>query len=451
MSYREEQLSNIDDYGYPMPPGWQRKLRKNIIRKCRSIVGKGFYLLMSIIGGFLWLGRRGKHYPPLMPTTFHPQHILVIRLDLIGDLVLSLTVVRALKRTYPEAEIDLLAIPASAKVAQFDPNLSEIITYDPNVWRRPKALFQPKNWRAASELRRKLRARHYDLAVSVYANWAAILAVFSGAKRRVGYGPEGYPGFMTDSVPGGVPGRWRHWAPLDNKHEVDYCLALAQASGATITPADRIPRLYVDEQTRQEVEQLLLQEGFQPHKPVIACHINSNNGQSKRWPIPYWATLIDRLIREEGAQVVLTGAKGDLPQIENVTLRMSEQPINLINLAGKTSLTQLAALLQRADLLISGDSGPLHMGVACGTPIVGIYGPTNPSLGGPVSPDATVLRSEIWCSPCYNAKDTADCRFYTTQCMKNITPSQVFEVVHTKLLRNKQQKEAQQAMPDRPW
>ena len=113
---------------------------------------------------------------------------------------------------------------------------------------------------------------------------------------------------MTDNVPGGIPGRWRHWAPLDNKHEVDYCLALAQAAGATITPEDRIPRLYVDEKTRQEVEQLLHSEGLQPDKPLIVCHINSNNGQSKRWPIPYWATLIDRLIRQQGAQVVLTGA-----------------------------------------------------------------------------------------------------------------------------------------------
>ena len=433
MSYREEQLSHVDDYGYPLPPGWQRKLRKNIVRAGRSIVGKGIYLLMSIIGGFLWLSRLGKPHPPLSPVTFHPRRILVIRLDLIGDLVLSLTVVRALKRTYPAAEIDLLAIPASAKVAQFDPNLSEIITYDPNIWRRPKALFQPKNWRAAGELRRKLHARHYDLAVSVYANWAAVLAVLSGAKRRVGYGPEGYPGFMTDSRPGGIPGRWRHWSPLDNKHEVDYCLALAQAAGAAITPADRIPRLFIDEQTRQEVEQLLLQEGLQPRKPLIACHINSNNGQSKRWPIPYWATLIDRLIREQGAQVVLTGAPGDLPQIESVTRRMSEKTINL---AGKTSLTQLAALLQRADLLISGDSGPLHIGVACDTPIIGIYGPTNPSLGGPVSPDATILRSEIWCSPCYNARDTADCRFYTTQCMKNITPNQVLATIHEKLKDN---------------
>jgi lipopolysaccharide heptosyltransferase II len=433
MSYKEEQLNNTDNYGYSLPPTPRAKLRKRIVHTSRSMIGKIIYLLLSIIGLFLWLRRLGKRYPPLTPATFHPRRILVIRLDLIGDLVLSLTVVRALKRTYPEAEIDLLALPASAKVASYDPNLSEIITYDPNIWRRPKALFQLKNWREASALRQKLRARHYDLAVSVYANWAAILAVLSGARRRVGYGPEGYPGFMTDSVPGGIPGRWRHWAPLDNKHEVDYCLALAQAAGATLTPADRIPRLYVDEKTREEVEQLLIRAGLQPHKPLIICHINSNNGQSKRWPIPYWATLIDRLIRQEGAQVVLTGAPGDMPQIDQVTSRMHERAINL---AGKTSLTQLAALLQRADLLISGDSGPLHMGVACGTPIIGIYGPTNPSLGGPVSPDATVLRSGIWCSPCYNARDTADCPFYTTQCMKNILPSQIFAIVQTKLVSN---------------
>ena len=430
MSYIEEQLRKVDDYGYPMPPSTRRIVRKSVIRTSRGIIGTVIYLLLSITGCLLWLGRRGKRYPRLTPATFHPKRILVIRLDLIGDLVLSLTVVRALKRTYPEAEIDLLAMPASAKVAIFDPNITEIITYDPNIWRRPKALLQLKNWREARALWRKMHARHYDLAVSVYANWAAILAVASGAARRVGYGREGYPGFMTDSVPGGIPGRWRHYAPLDDKHEVDYCLELARAAGATLTPADRIPRLYTDEQTQRSVEQLLSAGGVQPGQPIIACHINSNNGQSKRWPIPYWATLIDRLISKAGAAVVLTGAPSDLPQIEAVTQRMREQALNL---AGKTSLTQLAALLQRADLLISGDSGPLHMGVACGTPIIGIYGPTNPSLGGPVSPDATILRSGIWCSPCYNARDTADCRFYTTQCMKNILPAQVFEAAQQKL------------------
>src|SRR5438552_6746816 len=172
MSYREEQLSNVDDYGYPLAPAvsWQR--RKRIIHTSRSIVGKFIYLLMSIIGGFLWLGRRDKRYPPLTPQSFHPRRILVIRLDLIGDLVLSLTVVRALKRTYPQAAIDLLAIPSSARVALNDPNLSEIITYDPNTWRRPRALARLKNWRDAQALLRRFHQNHYDLAVSVYGPWA---------------------------------------------------------------------------------------------------------------------------------------------------------------------------------------------------------------------------------------------------------------------------------------
>jgi lipopolysaccharide heptosyltransferase II len=173
-----------------------------------------------------------------------------------------------------------------------------------------------------------------------------------------------------------------------------------------------------------------MQQDVQQAKPVIACHVSSNNGQSKRWPIPYWATLIDKLIREQGAQVIFTGAPVDTPLIESVSHRMQEQAINL---AGKTSLPQLVALLQRADLVISGDSGPMHIAAAVGTPLIAIHGPTDPALSGPVSPTATILRSDIWCSPCYNARDTADCRFFTTQCMKNISPAQVLEVVKAKL------------------
>ncbi len=381
MSQTEKQLSIVDNYGYPLPPGTYKRVRKIGIRASKGVLLKCIYLVMSLLGVLLWLGRLGKKYPPLTPQSFHPRRILVLRLDLIGDLVLSLTVVRALKRTYPQAEIDLLAIPSSARIALNDPNLSEIITYDPNIWRRPKALVQSKNWRDARALLRRFHERHYDLAVSVYGPWAGMLAVLSGAKRRVGYGRESYPGFMTDSVPGGIPGRWRHWSPIDDKHEVDYCLELARAAGAAITREDRIPHLEVDAQSAREVEQLLHAEGAQEGKPLIACHVSSNNGQSKRWPTPYWAMLLDRLIREEGAQVVLTGAPVDLPVIEDVIRRMHERPVDL---AGKTSLLQLAALLHRADLMISGDSGPIHMATALGTPIIGIYGPTNPALGGPV-------------------------------------------------------------------
>jgi len=415
------QPNNRDEYGYPTRPDSQRKLRNLSVHTSRQLLLMGIYLLMSIIGAFLWLSRLGKHYPPLTPQHFQPRHILVIRLDLIGDLVMSLTVVSALKRTYPHAQIDLLALPSSAQVIAYD---AGVITFDPNVWRRPKALLQLKNWREAIALVRRLRAKNYDLAVSVFGTWAATLAVLSGARRRVGFGREGYPGFMTDSVPG------RHWDPRDHLHEVDYCLQLAHAAGAHVTADDRPPHLYVDSQARQQVEQLLLQEGMQSGRPLIACHVTSNNGQSKRWPIPYWATLIDRLICEDGYNVVITGAPNDLPIIEAILARSLEHPINL---AGKTSLKQLAALLERADLLITGDSGPMHIAAAVGTSLIAIHGPTDPALSGPVSPHATILRSDIWCSPCYNAKGPADCRFFTTQCMKDITPNQVLSVIHDKL------------------
>src|SRR5579883_723901 len=415
-----------DDFGYPTRPDTQRRFRNLAVHTSKRILLSATYGLMSAVGLGLRLGRLGRRQVPLTPQTFHPRRILVLRLDLIGDLVLSLTVVRLLKKTYPDAEIDLLAVPASGAIAWHDPDLHEVIGYDPNIWRRPQALLRGKNWREARALLKRLRARRYDLAVSVFGPWAGTLAVLSGAPRRVGFGRESYFGFMTDNVPG------RHWKPGDRKHEVDYCLQLAQKAGAAVTPEDRVPRLFVEPEARQAVERLLSEAGVQEdeNRPLIACHVSSNNGQSKRWPLPYWATLLDRLIREQHARVVLTGAPIDLPLIEEVTKRMQERPINL---AGKTSLPQLAALLQRADLMISGDSGPMHIAAAVGTPLIAIHGPTDPAQSGPISPKATILRSPIWCSPCYRAKNTADCRFYTTQCMKNITPSQVFEVAREKL------------------
>ncbi|HVU70879.1 MAG TPA: lipopolysaccharide heptosyltransferase II [Ktedonobacteraceae bacterium] len=413
-----------EDDGYPTRPTAKQRLRKSMVRASRSALGKAIYAAVSIWGAGRSLRRLGQPRPPLRPATFQPRRILVIRLDLIGDLVLSMVVVRVLKRTYPEAEIDLISVPASARVIEGDPDLTRLLGYDPNIWRRPKALLQRKNWRELKALLKTLHGREYDLAISVFGKWAGVLAALSGARRTLGFGRESFPGLMTDSVPG------KHWTPGEQKHEVDYCLELAQAAGATIEATDRYPRLTIPAQVMDEVDQLLKDSGVPTDRPLIACHVSANNGQSKRWPVPYWAALLDRLIGAEKVSVVLTGAPNDLPLIEKITRRMHERPGNL---AGKTSLTQLAALLKRADLLISGDSGPMHMASAVDTPLIAIHGPTNPAHSGPVSQKATILRSDIWCSPCYQAKETADCRFFTTQCMKDITPERVFSVAHEKL------------------
>ncbi len=433
-------LQNRDDYGYPTQPDSQRKLRNIFVHTSKKILLTGISCFMSLPGVYLHMKRQGKRYRPLHPLTFQPKRILVLRLDLIGDLVLSLVVVRLLKKTYPAAEIDLLALPTSGKVVMGDPDLADIITYDPNIWRRPKALLQAKNWREASALHSRLQARKYDLAISVFGPWAALIAVLSGAKRVLGFAQESYPGLMTDTVPG------HHWASGDHLHEVDYCLRLAQAAGATIGPGDRIPTLYVSADAQKDVQALLQREGIGEEKSIIACHVSSNNGQSKRWPISYWAKLADRLIHEDNYAIIFTGAPDDLPLIAAITQRMHEQAYNF---AGKTSLSQLTALLKTVDLLITGDSGPMHIAAAVGTALIAIHGPTDPGLSGPTSPHATVLRDTIWCSPCYKAKGApADCRFYTTQCMKNILPDQVLRVVHEKLQpQNKGSRQSQYKGP----
>lgn len=423
----EVQTAFGEDDGYPTRPTGRQRARKVVVRASRSLLGAAIYAVMTLWSGARRLRRLGRHDPPLRPDAFRPRRILVIRLDLIGDLVLSMVLVRVLKRTYPEAELDLVSVPASAKVIEGDPDVTRLLGYDPNIWRRPQALFRRQNWRELRVLLKTLRGREYDLAISIFGKWAGVLAALSGAERTLGFGRESFPGLMTDSAPG------RHWTPGEKKHEVDYCLELAQAAGAIVQEGDRYPRLYVQEQAAREVEQILAAHDVQPGRPLIACHVSANNGQSKRWPVPYWAILLDRLVREEGAYIVLTGAPGDLPLIEKITTRMREQPMNL---AGKTSLTQLAALLKRADLLISGDSGPMHMAGAVGTPLLAIHGPTDPALSGPVSHQATVLRSDIWCSPCYQARDTADCRFFTTQCMKDILPAQVFAIAREKIRKH---------------
>lgn len=416
--------NNRDESGYLLRPDSRRKVRNSIVHLCKRTLLGGISLAMKIPAAWLLLQRLTRAFPALSSAQFQPQRILVIRLDLIGDLVMSLVAVQALKKTYPQAEIDVVATPASAKVVNGHPDIHEVIAYDPNIWRRPKALLQRQNWRDVKLLRQRLRSQQYDLAICVHGTWSGIMGVLSGAPRRVGFAKENYAGFLTDVVPGG------HWQPGDHIHEVDYCLQLAHAAGAAIHAEDRVAHLTVGQQPLQEVEALLQQEGVSNDRPLIACHVCSNNGQSKRWPLPYWARLIDRLVGENIAEVVLTGAPDDVPFIAEVLKRTH---VKTINLAGKTSLLQLAALLQRADVMITGDSGPMHIGAAVGTPLIAIHGPTDPAQSGPMSPHATVVQDTIWCSPCYTAQGPADCRFFTTQCMKNISPERIFTIVLEKL------------------
>lgn len=372
------------------------------------------------------LGALGEATSTTRPAHLRVRRILIVRVDLLGDVVLSLPAVRALKRAYPDARVDFLALRNTAPVLQDDPDVDDVVVFDPHAWRRPSNLLRRETWVEALRMFRRLRGARYDLAVSVSGDIGSILTRLSGARRRVGYAEEAYHGLMTDTVPGG---RYR-----EHKHEVRYVQALAEAAGGIVAPGDELLQLHVNSDAEIAMSVLIrsAREELGPRGPLVAIHAGARNGQAKRWPPAHIATLADRLVRELDALVVLTGAPNESP-LARAVLRRAQMP--LLNLVGATSIPELVAVLAASDVLVTGDSGPMHIACAVRTPVVALHGPTDPGISGPTAPDAIIVRQTLWCSPCYDASETAECPFGNPVCMKSIPPDVVYRAVKRQLRR----------------
>ncbi len=407
------------------PTPFEARLAARVKASAKPWAQRLLWLLIAAVG---WLTRTSRAAgAELRPGNPAIRRILVIRVDLIGDAVLSLPAVRALQRTYPDAEIDFLALQSSAGILAGERGIATVLTFDPYLWRHRLGSFNPRTWIEARAFLRSLRARRYDLAVSVSGDIASVLARLSGAHRRVGYAREAYPFMLTDAVPGG---RYH-----TRKHEVQYVLGLAQAAGAEVLPGDERLALRVLGGSARRMDDVLTAARMRLNRggPVVTIHPGARNGQAKRWPTEHIAALAGRLVRELDALVLLTGAPSEAPLADDVVRGCAEE---VVNLCGATSLPELTALLAASDLLVSGDSGPLHIACAVGTPVVALHGPTDPAISGPAARDAVVLRLGLWCSPCYDASATAECRFGNPVCMKRLSPDLVFAAARAQLRRS---------------
>jgi lipopolysaccharide heptosyltransferase II len=413
------------DKGYDLRPPFDARFaeRAKLVTKRR-----GQWLLRLALGAVGYATRTRMRPAGSQAVGGPPRRILVVRVDLLGDVVLSLPAVRALKRAYPEADIDLLVLKSTAGILEGQPGIHRILAYDPHVFRQPASFLRADHWLEAANVLRTIRASRYDLAVSISGDMGSILTRLSGAKRSFGYSREAYRHFLTDPLPGG-----RY---LTRQHETEYVLALARAAGGiTTSPEDARPRLIVVPSARYRISSLLGEGRARLGRtgPIVTLHGGARNGQAKRWPTGHFASLAERLIEEFNALVVLTGAGGEA-QLARAIAERCHHP--LLNLTGKTSLPELAALLSLSDLVISGDSGPMHIACAVGTPVISLHGPTDPVLSGPtaLSRDAIVLRRELWCSPCYDASATAQCPFGNPICMKNLQVDLVFGAARDRLV-----------------
>jgi lipopolysaccharide heptosyltransferase II len=223
-------------------------------------------------------------------------------------------------------------------------------------------------------------------------------------------GREGSPWFYTQKVAVADP----------EMHAVDRYLLIPRSLGVAppSTAAPRFP-LAVDHGADDKVSEMLISAGALVGSPLVAINAGAR-WATKQWPSSAFADVADQL-QDEGIRVVVIGRDAEGDPASAVVDHMRTSAINLV---GKTSIKELIALLRRVHLLITNDSGPMHLAAAVGTPIVALFGPTDPRRTGPYGPGHLVLRSGIPCSPCFSRRCVNP---KTLECLTSISPGQVFQ------------------------
>ena len=340
------------------------------------------------------------------------NRVVVRGTNWVGDSMMTIPALRALRRVLPDANITLVIRPGTKGIFA-DDFIDDILVYDR---KGPLSVFpQVREW----------RRRKFDLAVLFQnAFEAALIPFLAGVPVRLGYATESRQALLTHPL--ALPD-WR-----SSRHEVFYYLYLVTAleqmlfGHSTICESEPDASIQISEARKTEATDLLRAYGVTEDDSVVAICPGSINSRAKRWPAEAYAALADRLI-ESRRQVVLVGSKDEVDVSEDVTRRMQHRPVVL---TGKTSLDQVTAVLNRADLIVTNDTGPAHVGAALGRPTIVIFGPTNPLTTRPFSPEAEILRHPPDCAPCMLRDCPIDHR-----CMTAITVDEVFEQSHALLKR----------------
>ena len=378
---------------------------------------------------------------PAAPAAHEPRRILVRGVNWLGDAVMTTPALQRLRERFPRAHITLLTHEKLAALWQHHPSLDAIITFPPG-----KGL-----WSVA----RRLRAEAFDTALILPNSPRSALQVWlARIPQRVGFSRPWRNWLLTQPVSPRPGQRRMHQRSVREVHRLirlhaggfqpatdqadssaahqmhDY-LHLAAALGANPEPLP--PRLQVTAAEIREAQEVLLSE---PHNlartssagqfpMLLGLNPGAEYGPAKRWPVESFATLAKEVTRKAGNCLWLAlGASADWERCDQVA-RLAG--VHVLNLAGKTSLRQLMALFTLCRVVLTNDSGPMHVAAALGTPVVVPFGSTSPELTGPGMPGDPrhrLLRSAAPCSPCFRRTCPIDYR-----CLTGITPERVFEAV----------------------
>ena len=330
------------------------------------------------------------------------SRILLIKPSSLGDIVHTLPVVSALKTHWPGAQITWLVKRQWAELVEQVEGVDRVWPVDQTVgsWIREGIA---------------LRAERFDLAIDLQGLLrSGILARLSGAPRCIGFanGREGSPWFYTHRVP----------VPKLDVHAVDRYLSVVAALGASLPEKPRFG-FKLSEQDMATVRKLFQPRGLSVDRPWVAMNVGAR-WLTKRWPLASFAAVADQLYESKGDPVVVIGSADDRPYVERLRGLMKHP---CIDLSGEVPLRCLPALLSKAAVMITNDSGPMHIAAACGIPVVALFGPTSATRTGPYGTSHHVLTGQVSCSPCFSRVCRHDPEM---ECLERITPTHVAEVVH---------------------
>ena len=342
------------------------------------------------------------------------MNILIVKTSAIGDVTHTLPALHALRHHYPEARIDWLVEEAAAGIIAGHSELARVLVSRRRQWAAQLKAGSPlAAFREFYQFIQELRAVSYDLIIDFQGLLkSGVLIGLARGRRKVGFGrgmehAECSYVFLNERVP----------AVSMDQHAVHRELQLLAAIG--VPTAEISFTLPLTAEHRQQARELLGRHGIVENSSLVAINPVAT-WETKLWNGPGFAEVADRLMAG-GHSVVFTGSKGDRLPIEAIISAM-QQPA--INLAGTTSLMGLAALYERAGLVISTDTGPMHIAAATGTPVLALFGPTAPWRTGPFGDQHQVLRVGLDCSPCLKRT----CPLGTIDCMQRLTVEQVLAV-----------------------
>jgi len=363
---------------------------------------------MGSIGPIL-LSHRANWFPQAMSLlAFKPKKILIRSTNWIGDAIMTTPAVRTIRANFPEARIAILAYPWVADVFAASPHVDEVIIFDRDGEHRGlKGL-----WR----LSRQLAARNFDLAILLQnAFKAALIVKLAGIPLRAGYSRDGRRLLLTHPV--------TIRPEVRRLHQVHYYQGLCRDLGLQLGPDELFLQLAPLAEAWAS-DFVATSAG----RPIIGLNPGAAYGPAKCWPVERYGALAARLAEELNAVIPVFGTGADT---QTAAAIKACAPAQVIDLAGATTLAQAMALIGRCDAFVTNDSGLMHVAAAQQTPLVAIFGSTDPVATGPFSERALVLRKELDCQPCFRTHCRADFR-----CMTEIGVEEVLTAVRELLRRS---------------